>query len=64
MKAETFDIYLKPYIHDDLTSNYEIHIESGTCSLFLQTCPLCFKQVPGLTEYRKICSGLQEDTLR
>ena len=22
MKAETFDIYLKPYIHDDLTSNY------------------------------------------
>ena len=21
MKAETFDIYLKPYIHDDLTSN-------------------------------------------
>ena len=23
MKAETFDIYLKPYIHDDLTSNYK-----------------------------------------
>ncbi len=25
---------------------------------FLRTCPLYFKQVPGLTVYQKICSGL------
>ncbi len=31
MKAETFDIYLKPYIHDDLASNY---IEMFDFSIF------------------------------
>ncbi len=31
---------------------------SGTCPLLLRTCPLSFKQVPGLTVGGKICSGL------
>ncbi len=33
-------------------------MESGTCSLYLRTCPPSFRQVPGLTVYQKICSGL------
>ena len=34
-------------------------LESGTCSSYPRTSSLSFRQVPGLTVCRKICSGLQ-----
>ena len=48
MKAETFDIYLKPYIHDDLTSNYK-DTSSRACQI---------NRINGINTTNRINNGL------